>query len=116
VSDRTAAIAAVRRALDETEAEYAQLPLVVRVLVRRGFVKRTGHDFAAWRQLLAAPAPAPELRAYLDALATHYRGAPERARRGRGATEAQLAIIEQRSLARATAATMLRQLLDVVAE
>lgn len=114
MSDRTAAIAAVRRALDETEAEYAQLPLVVRVFVRRGFVKRTGHDFAAWRQLLAAPAP--ELRAALEALAAHYRGAPERARRGRGATAAQLAIIEQRSLARAMAATTLRQLLDVPTE
>ncbi len=114
MSDRTAALAAVRRALDETEAEYAQLPLVVRLVVRRGFVKRTGRDFAAWRALLAAPAP--ELSAALDALAAHYRGAPERARRGRGATEAQLAIIEQRSLARAEAVTTLRRLLDAPAE
>ena len=45
-------IAAVRRALDETEAEYSQMPIVVRLMVRRGFVKRTGHDFAAWRKLL----------------------------------------------------------------
>jgi hypothetical protein len=110
VSDRAAAIAAVRRALDETEAEYAQLPLVVRLLVRRGFVKRTGRDFAAWRALLAAPAP--ELPTALDALAEHYRGAPERARRGRGATADQLAIIEQRSFARVAAVTVLRQLLD----
>jgi hypothetical protein len=31
---------AVHRALDETEAEYAQLPFFVRPLVRRGFEKR----------------------------------------------------------------------------
>ena len=28
------------------------MPIVVRLMVRRGFVKRTGHDFAAWRKLL----------------------------------------------------------------
>ena len=42
-----AEIAAVRRALDETEAEYGQMPMIVRLMVRRGFVKRTGRDFAA---------------------------------------------------------------------
>ena len=50
--DEEEEIAAVRHALDETEAEYSQMPLVVRLMVRRGFVKRTGHDFAAWRKLL----------------------------------------------------------------
>jgi hypothetical protein len=114
MSDRAAAIAAVRRALDETEAEYAQLPLVVRLIVRRGFVKRTGRDFDAWRALLAAGAP--ELPLALDALDAHYRGATERARRGRGATTAQLAIIEERSLARAAAVTALRRLLAAPAE
>lgn len=114
MSDRAATIAAVRRALDETEAEYAQLPLVVRLIVRRGFIKRTGRDFAAWRALLVAPAP--ELPTALDALAAHYHGATERARRGRGATEAQLALIEQRSLARAAAVIALRRLLDAPAE
>lgn len=114
MSDRAAAIANVQRALDETEAEYAQLPLFVKLLVRRGFVKRTGRDFAAWRALLAAATrgtPPPELAGALEMLAEHYRGAPERAKRGMGATSAQLAIIEQRSRARAEAASALRALI-----
>jgi hypothetical protein len=104
-------IATVRRALDETEAEYAQLPLVVRLLVRRGFVRRTGRDFTAWRELLDRAARGdvdPGLGAALAALEQQYRGAPERARRGMGATAAQLEIIETRSLARADAAGALR--------
>ncbi len=104
-------IQAVQRALDETEAEYAQMPLFVRMIVRRGFVKRTGRDFAAWRTLLAdarrGTSPA-ELAGALDALAEHYRGAPARARRGMGATAAQLEIVETRSRARAEAVAALR--------
>ena len=116
MSDLGDALDAVRRVLDETEAEYAQMPLVVRLLVRRGFGKRTGRDFAAWRALLATgrssqlPAPA-ELPAALDALVEHYRGAPERARRGRGATDAQLEMITQRSRARVDIVLALRALL-----
>lgn len=104
-------VQAVARALDETEHEYAQLPLVVRLIVRRGFVKRTGRDFAAWRALLDGArraAPPAELAGALDALADHYRGAAARARRGMGATAAQLEIIEVRSRARAEAAAALR--------
>jgi hypothetical protein len=104
-------IAAVQRALDETEHEYAQMPVFVRLLVKRGFVKRTGRDFAAWRMLLDGArrgAPPPELRAALAALADHYRGALARARRGMGATAAQLEIVEARSRERAEAATALR--------
>jgi hypothetical protein len=102
--------AAVEAALAETEAEYAQMPFFVRPLVRRGFVKRTGRDFAAWRALLAAARRGErtrELALALAALAEHYRGAPERARRGMGATPAQLSIIEQRTAARAAAAVAL---------
>ncbi len=109
--DQTPQIAAVRRALDETEAEYAQMPLIVRLMVKRGFVKRTGRDFAAWRALLdgaARGAPSPDLRPALALLAEHYRGAPARARRGMGATPAQLEVVEQRSNARAEAAEALR--------
>jgi hypothetical protein len=104
-------IAAVQRALDETEQEYGQMPMFVRMLVRRGFVKRTGRDFAAWRALLDAArrgTAASELRGALDALAEHYRGAPARARRGMGATPAQLEIVETRSRARADAVVALR--------
>ena len=104
-------IATVRRALDETEGEYAQLPLVVRVIVRRGFVRRTGWDFTAWRALLDRAARGDidrGLGAALAALEAHFRGAPERARRGRGATSAQLEVIEARSRARADAVVSLR--------
>jgi len=104
-------IAAVRHALDETEAEYSQMPLVVRLMVRRGFVKRTGHDFAAWRKLLDGAKRgifAAQLSPSLAALAEHYRGAPGRARRGMGASPAQLEIVEQRSQARADAVDALR--------
>ena len=104
-------LAAVRRALDETEAEYSQMPLVVRLMVRRGFVKRTGHDFAAWRKLLDGAKRgifAAQLSPSLAALSEHYRGAPDRARRGMGATPAQLEIVEQRSQARAEAVDALR--------
>jgi hypothetical protein len=106
-----AELAAVKNALDETEAEYAQMPLVVRLMVRRGFVKRTGRDFAAWRKLLddaGRGIVSPQLGAALGQLAEHYRGAPARARRGMGATPAQLEIVEQRSRARAEAAEALR--------
>jgi hypothetical protein len=99
----------VRRALDETEAEYARMPLFVRLLVRRGFVKRTGLDFAAWRALLdRSDTGGSDLAGRLAALAEHYRGAPERARRGMGAPRDQLTIIEERSRARAAAVDALR--------
>lgn len=101
----------VERALDETEREYAQLPFFVRPMVRRGFAKRTGNDFAGWRALLAEARRGQRtqvLAGALAALADHYRGAPQRARRGRGATAAQLEIVEQRSFARADAALALR--------
>jgi len=104
-------IALVRRAIDETEKEYAQLPMVVRLMVRRGFVKRTGHDFAAWRKLLDGASRgifASQLPASLGALADHYRGAPARARRGMGASAAQLEVVEERSKARAEAVEALR--------
>jgi len=77
------AIAAVRRVLDETEQEYRQMPFFVRPMVRRGFAKRTGHDFASWRALLdeavQGRSPAALVPA-LAALAEHYRGAPARAK------------------------------------
>ena len=104
-------IAAVRRALEETEREYSQMPMIVRLMVRRGFVKRTGHDFEAWRKLLDGAARgifAAQLSSSLGALAEHYRGAPARARRGMGASPAQLEVVEQRSQARAEAAEALR--------
>lgn len=104
-------IAAVETALDETEREYAQMPFFVRPMVKRGFAKRTGRDFAAWRALLADARRGQrtrELAEALAALAEHYRGAPERARRGMGATAEQLAVVEQRSRARCEAALALR--------
>lgn len=104
-------IAAVEVELAETEREYAQMPFFVRPLVKRGFVRRTGRDFAAWRALLAdsrVGQRTAELVDALAALAEHYRGAPDRAKRGMGATAAQLAIVEERSRARTEAALALR--------
>lgn len=104
-------IAAVETELAETEREYAQMPFFVRPIVKRGFAKRTGRDFAAWRALLAdarVGQRTAELVDALAALAEHYRGAPDRAKRGMGATAAQLAIVEERSRARAEAALALR--------
>jgi hypothetical protein len=95
----------VRKILDDTEAEYAQMPFFIRPMVKRGFAKRTGHDFAVWRRLLAAPDR--NLRNALLALAEHYRGAPERARKGMGATADQMKVIETRSRERAEAVTAL---------
>jgi hypothetical protein len=106
----TAALDAVRRAIDETAAEYAQLPFFVRPIVRRGFARRTGRDLAAWRALLAAATRGdldPALAPALTALAAHYDGAPDRARAARGATTGQLAIIEARARSRAAAARTL---------
>ena len=105
----------VETALADTEREYALLPFFVRGIVRRGFARRTGNDFAGWRALLADARQGRQPATLADALAAlaeHYRGAPERARRGRGATPAQLAIIEERSLARADAASALRAALS----
>lgn len=103
-------IAAVQRALDETEAEYGQLPFFVRPMVRHGFVKRTGRDFARWRSALSEAARGtidPGLPAALAALGEHYRGAPDRARRGMGANAPQLAEVEARSRGRAEAVAAL---------
>lgn len=109
--ETAALISAVQRILDETEAEYGQMPWVVRVMVQRGFGKRTGHDFARWRAMLASSARGTvdsALPAALSALAEHYRGAPDRARRGMGASKAQLEIVEQRSRDRASAVAALQ--------
>jgi hypothetical protein len=108
-------ITALDAALTETAGEYAQMPFFVRPMVRRGFVKRTGRDFAAWHALLADARRGQRLRELaeaLSALAEHYRGAPERAKRGMGATPAQLTIVEQRSRARAEAAHALREAVE----
>lgn len=113
-AERTRLIAAIELALDETEREYAQMPFFVRPMVKRGFAKRTGRDFAAWRALLADARRGQRTREVTDALAAlaeHYRGAPERAKRGMGATAEQLAIVEQRSHARAEAALALHAVL-----
>lgn len=110
-ADLLAKLTAVETALAETEHEYAQMPFFVRPMVRRGFAKRTGRDFAAWRALLADARRGQrtgELATALEALAEHYRGAPERARRGMGATVDQMVAVEQRSRARAEATAALR--------
>ena len=93
--------ASVLRVLEETHAEYAQMPFFVRALVRRGFGKRTGHDLAGWTRLLAGPAG--PLVAALPDLALHFDGAPARAKRGMGARPEELVEVERRSRARAAA-------------
>jgi hypothetical protein len=109
-SERAALVAAVVAVLDDTEREYAQMPFFVRPMVRRGLAKRTGRDLAEWRAALTGlgARPAPELVAPLADLAEHYRGAPERARRGMGARPDELRAIEERSTARAAAVLALR--------
>ena len=101
---------AVRASLDETFAEYALMPFFVRPLVKRGFVKRTGHDADKWRALLDAVARGdrtPDDAAHLGRLADHFDGAPDRARRGRGAKPDELREVERRSARRAAAARAL---------
>lgn len=110
MSDRAALVAAVRRALDETDAEYARMPFFVRPMVRRGFEKRTGHDVAGWRRMLddaARGQVATGLAAALAQLAAHYDGAPERAKKGMGARPDELREVERRSRERAAAARAL---------
>ena len=98
----------VRKILAETEAEYAQMPFFIRPMIKRGFAKRTGLDFNGWRiRLESVKSPDPALRKALLALANHYRGAPERAKKGMGATPDQLAEIEVRSRKRAETVTTL---------
>ncbi len=100
--------AEVRKILAETEAEYAQMPFFIRPMIKRGFAKRTGMDLAGWRvRLETVKSPDASLRKALLALAEHYRGAPERARKGMGATAEQLAEIEVRSRKRAETVTAL---------
>ncbi len=114
--DLSSLISTVETVLADTEREYAQMPFFVRPMVKRGFAKRTGHDLSAWRVLLAdarGGRRTQELADALAALAEHFRGAPERAKKGMGAgaSSDQLAIVEQRSRARADAALALRSAL-----
>lgn len=108
MTDIATLAADVRKVLAETEAEYAQMPFFIRPMIKRGFAKRTGLDFAGWRIRLESPkSPDSALRKALLALAEHYRGAPERARKGMGATPDQLVEIEVRSRKRAETVTAL---------
>lgn len=116
--DPVAMIAPVRAALDDTEAEYGRMPFFVRPMVRRGFVKRTGHDFEGWRRLLAEVGRGGRPPGIVDALARlaeHYDGAPERAKRGMGARLEELREVEARSQARASAARALATALRATA-
>jgi hypothetical protein len=109
VTELEVLVRAVRTAIEETHAEYAQMPFFVRPLVKRGFVKRTGHDMEGWRRLLAQSTPtiAPDL----ERLAAHYDGAPERAKRGMVKPD-ELREVERRSQARAQAARALATYLE----
>jgi hypothetical protein len=108
MNDLATMTTAVRKILAETEAEYAQMPFFIRPMIKRGFAKRTGLDFAGWRiRLETVKPPDAALRKSLLALADHYRGAPERARKGMGATAEQLIEIEIRSRKRAETVTAL---------
>lgn len=108
-----AAVDAVRKALDDTEADWGELPFFVRPMVKRGFASRTGHDLAGWRSLLAdaARGRAPAgLAGALELLAEHFRGAGERAKKGMGGSAEQQAAIEARNAPRVAAALALRAL------
>lgn len=114
VADLSSLITALETVLADTEREYAQMPFFVRPMVKRGFLKRTGRDLSAWRALLADAHRGQrtgELADALAALAEHFRGAPERAKRGMGASGDQLAAVEERSRARSEAALALRSAL-----
>lgn len=109
MSELETLVRAVRTAIEETHAEYAQMPFFVRPLVKRGFVKRTGHDVEGWRRLLAQPTKA--IAPLLEQLAAHYDGAPERAKRGMAKPD-ELREVERRSRQRAEAARALAALLQ----
>lgn len=101
----------VSRAIEDSERELGSMPFFVRPMVKRGFAKRTGRDFAGWKQLaraLAEDAAAgrtpeqiraqhPGLGADLERLAEHFRTAPERAARGMGGNQAALDAVRERS-------------------
>lgn len=82
MSDIATLTAQVRKILAETEAEYAQMPFFIRPMIKRGFAKRTGLDFAGWRiRLETVKSPDAALRKSLLALAEHYRVRPSGPRR-----------------------------------
>jgi hypothetical protein len=101
----------LRDIVDQTGAEFGQMPFFVRPMIRRGFAKRTGMDLAAWATVAAELATAPSeeslrqlvrqrpgLLSALQALAEHYRTAPERA--ARAMSGAGLEGVRQRSAER----------------
>ena len=95
-------VVAVKLAVDDAERELREMPFFVRPMVRHGFASRTGRSYDEWRAALAAPTAA--LVGDLALLADNFASAPERARRGPAGRSAQaMALIEQRSAARADA-------------
>jgi hypothetical protein len=99
VTESAALAAAVRRAIDDAEAELEDMPFFVRPLVRRGFASRTGRSYDEWRAALAAPAPA--LVDDLAKLADNFATAPERARKGPAGSSADaMKLIAERCAAR----------------
>jgi hypothetical protein len=79
---------ALRGVIDETDADFAAMPFLVRPFVRRGFGKASGRSLAEWRRLgdqLAQAGggalPAGELRAALEQLAAVFRETPGHARK-----------------------------------
>jgi hypothetical protein len=71
----------LHQVLEDTEAEFNQLPLFARPLARSGFKSKSGASIADWQRSLAAlengqPVP-PDFIAQLGKLATYYRDVPK---------------------------------------
>jgi hypothetical protein len=108
-----AAIAAVRAAIDDAEAELAGMPFLIRPMFKRGFASRTGRTYDQWRTVLgvltsagtpiAATRAVPGIADALTALGENFRGAPERARRGMGNDPVAIGKVEAKARVRVEA-------------
>lgn len=110
---RTHAVA-VRSAIEDAEADLANMPFFVRPMARSGFSRRTGMSFDDWKKnlgpIMKEDTPAsirarwPQVDTVLAKLVENFQTAPERARRGMGDNPELMRLVTERSKARAAAA------------
>ncbi len=88
-NDVVALVRGVRDVISETQSDYGQMPVFVRPMAKRGFVKRTGKSCPEWEtyaddlaaRVAGSAGATPEDVAQLKLLEDNYRTAPERAAR-----------------------------------